>query len=162
MGLDVSAYRRLACCEGVSIERAIDEYDTYFHPASMRWSESHWPGRAEGLDAQAVYTFAEEFCFSAGSYSEHNEWRRELATLAGYASLDDAWINPDPAKPFNELLDFADNEGVIGPIVSAKLARDFAAHQVYADQRGGLFAERYARWRKAFETAADGGAVDFH
>jgi hypothetical protein len=53
-----------------------------------------------------------------------------------------------------------------GPIVSAKLAADFAKNQERADKYETTDAEwfrlKYADWRKAFETAADGGAVNFH
>lgn len=72
--------------------------------------------------------------------------------------------------PFFELIHFSDCEGTIGPVVSKKLAEDFAKYQKAADsfigthddgKPGGYFAEIYAEFRKAFETASNNGAVDF-
>lgn len=57
----------------------------------------------------------------------------------------------------------SDCEGVIGPEVSAKLVKDFADFDERAKTRGGkYFYALYCDWRKAFEMAADGGAVSFH
>lgn len=74
-----------------------------------------------------------------------------------------------PDSPFWELINFADNEGVIGTAASAKLARDFAEWQERAEKYAeklpiddeAWFLGKYADWRKAFELAADGGAVSF-
>lgn len=54
---------------------------------------------------------------------------------------------------------------MIGPKTSAKLAMDFAAFQEKADLfdwSDEYYANKYADWRRAFELAADGGAVCFH
>lgn len=65
--------------------------------------------------------------------------------------------------PFWELINFSDCEGVLGPATSAKLAGDFATWQEKADQHPDeAFRVLYARWRKACEMAADGGALVFH
>jgi hypothetical protein len=70
--------------------------------------------------------------------------------------------------PFWELIQFADNEGYIGPTVAAKLATDFAnwadrAKEFAKDPEvGEWWLVSYNKWRQAFELAADGGVVDFH
>ena len=66
--------------------------------------------------------------------------------------------------PFVELIDFADNEGYIGPTVAAKLARDFAQHEasILSPEVEGWQAKLYRDWRHAFELAADNGCVDLH
>jgi hypothetical protein len=65
--------------------------------------------------------------------------------------------------PFSELIHFSDCEGVIGTAVSKKLAADFAAFDEKAKAAGNeRYYAKYQEWRKAFEMAANGGAVDFH
>ncbi len=112
--------------------------------------------------------------FRAGSYSGYNWWREQLSKLALRVAPSSVWKTPKKfaAKPFFELINFSDAEGVIGSTTSAKLARDFADHEVKlakladtkikdADERG-YFLESYGDWRRAFELAARGGFVIFH
>jgi hypothetical protein len=120
MGLDITAYKKLTIVPGAAINGDGEpEDDTLWTPgASMEWSEGHWPGRAAGIpDAKAVYSYTDSFCFHAGSYGGYNVFRSELESFARGAG------------PFAELIEFADNEGVIGPVVSQKLAADFAKYQ---------------------------------
>jgi hypothetical protein len=180
MGLDITAYRQLKPCAAPEGAATGDyDYERFFAPLN----NDHFPGRAAGLDSE-WYEFSRldgaVLGFRAGSYSGYNNWREWLAKLAGYPE--------DPAEdlrhrhsggawkadggPFWELIYFADNEGTIGPIVSAKLAKDFAEW----DERAKAFSEtidadaesrawfyrQYQTWRHAFEMAADNGAVDFH
>lgn len=162
MGLDVTAYRKLTPAPD-----GVDEHGgaTDGHVRLSDIMEEHFPGRMEGI-APGVYSTADEFDFRAGSYGGYNEWRDELARLAGHSSARHVWslikVNPALKGPFVELINFADNEGVIGPIVAAKLARDFTQFIGEAEARGGWFLDRYRFWQRAFEMAADGGAVDFH
>lgn len=172
MGLDITAYRALKPAADIEFDEYGDpkEYDRYFQARE----NTHFPGRAEGLTDRAWYEFADSDGFRAGSYSGYGEWRDNLAQLAGYPARADlrqphshsaaAWAAQ--SGPFWELINFADNEGVIGPVVAAKLAKDFAEFDDRAKSfdpgADGWFYERYALWRRAFEMAADGGAVDFH
>ena len=114
--------------------------------------------------------------FRAGSYSGYNHWREKLAEIAGYPSIEtdrfgsglkemrhDAGAREAGSGPFYELIWFSDCEGIIGPITSAKLARDFADFQAKADAvEDDYWREKYGKWRQAFEMAAEEGAVDFH
>jgi hypothetical protein len=160
MALDITAYKNLVPAPGVSAEQAEDEYDKYFYPGpSMEWSESIWPGRAKGIEPSTAYTFADSVSMRAGSYGGYNSWRRQLADFAD--TLD--------GSPFEELINFADNEGVIGPIVSAKLLADFTVHaeaaKSFAEKIGGdagYWVSKYAEWQKVFSFAAEAGAVYFH
>jgi len=80
------------------------------------------------------------------------------------------WADATTKGPFVELINFSDCEGEIGPIVAAKLAKDFAEHQEKArtyvplhndpDEPDWWF-NLYKDWRKAFEMASDGGSVCF-
>ena len=155
MGLDITAYRKLTPDAGAEVDAEGYPADWQTHVrfgASMDWSEGEWPGRAAPLSSSTLYTWAESFGFRAGSYSGYNQWRAALSEIG------------EPGD-FLELIEFADNEGVIGPIVSAKLAGDFQRNAAAAAQVPhwqGWFASQYALWQRAFEMAADGGAVNFN
>ena len=167
MGLDITAYRQLTPIAGATVSQdgEVDDYDTQWYPGpSMEWSESHWPGHGKGVDAYTVYSFSEKFSFRAGSYGGYNAWRDDLARVVGLHSARDCYEG-GLVGPFSELLNLADNEGVIGTVVSAKLAADFAkfadrAATHWHDRPYSL--EKYQAWRKAFEMATDNGAVRFH
>lgn len=167
MGLDITAYRRLTKAEGVECDEDGEPVDwnrfTRIRQSLIDYTEEHWNGRAEGVEA-GVYERDDdrEFKFRAGSYSGYNAWRDDLARFAGHRTANHVWESHIDG-PFVELIDFSDCEGIIGPVVAAKLAKDFADHQERADKFADeWFRQKYADWRKAFEMAADGGAVDFH
>jgi hypothetical protein len=161
MGLDITAYRRLKPEPEAEFDEDRDLVtddlvtdDLVLFGASQEWSESMWPGRAAPIEL-GVYSFADSFRFRAGSYSGYNEWRRILAAA-----------RPNEAA-FEELIDFADNEGTIGTVASAKLHGDFVRYReevlarVPPDERD-WFETSYNAWMQAFEIASDGGAVKFH
>jgi hypothetical protein len=159
LGLDITAYRKLKIVENPELDEdgELLDWDNQWQPGgSMEWSEKHFPGRGEGVDPQAVYSWEEEFRFRAGSYSSYNWWRAKLEQFAN-------------SNDFQELINFADNEGVIGPVVSKKLAKDFVENKEKAQEfskklnaDGECWFKLYELWQKAFEIAADHGAVDFH
>ena len=157
MGLDITAYRKLEVVENPVFDEdgVLENWDSEFQPGdSMKWSETHFPGRGEGIDPDKVYRYEEEFSFRAGGYGGYNRWRSQLGDFKGDVA-------------FQELINFADNEGVIGPVVSRKLAADFIKHEAEAKvfaknlDDGEYWLARYAEWKHAFEVAADDGAVNF-
>jgi len=158
MGLDITAYRKLVVVENPELDEdgEVLDWDNQWKPGeSMEWSEENFPGRGEGVNPQTVYTWEEGIEFCAGSYRGYNWWR---------AKLEEFYDGND----FQELINFADNEGVIGPIVSKKLAKDFAKNKVKAEDfaksldNGDWWIGQYELWQDAFEMAADNGAVEFH
>ena len=158
MGLDIRAYKGLQVVK----EPQFDEYgdlvnwNTEWTPGpSMDWSETHFPGRGAGVNSNTVYRFEDSFGFCAGSYFGYNWWRDQLNELSD-------------GKSFRELINFADNEGVIGPVVSKKLYQDFQNNKGKASvfsrtfNNGDRWLDKYNDWMRAFEFAAENGAVDFH
>lgn len=173
MGLDIDAYSRATYLETLDNDAYDEKYGDdrnviyiYDRTAGVHAS------RTEGVIIGGAYRKdGEHHAFRAGSYSGYNEWRNDLSRLMLGVPANVVWGGGAYAgKPFYELIDFSDCEGIIGPVVAAKLARDFAEHQgkadAYQDQEGGetysdYWREKYADWRKAFELAADGGFVYF-
>ena len=182
MGLDISAYRSVTKLDvnfdegGEAIDKVTGEPVDY----DVRvYANPDFPGREEGVEDRAVYTAKDGMSFRTG-YGSHGAWREELAKLAGYQATPvdrgygsvtemhsgGAWSAE--SGPFWELINFSDCEGTIGPVVSAKLARDFsdwgerASKHDEANALDGYFYKRFQEWCQAFEMAADGGLVDFH
>jgi len=130
MGLEVRIYAGLTKAQGV-------EMDANGYPIDLRryWladvvesTEEDFPGRTAGLEQDAVYAYAHYEEFRAGSTRAYGRWRDTLSRLAGYESWRSVRRKPPPLhSPFVELIRFHDCAGVLGPVVAAKLARDFAA-----------------------------------
>lgn len=183
MGLDITAYRKLtkldvvfnADGEPIDPETRVplDHYKQFYVNDSF-------PGRNGSIEHKAVYTYEDSHGFNAGSYSGYNYWREKLAELVDYPAVEyesmkgyapsrrmrrdaAAWKGLCEGRPFVELVNFSDCEGVIGSEVSAKLAKDFSDFDERAKATGDAdFYDHYLEWRKAFEMAADNGAVAFH
>lgn len=159
MGLDITAFRKLTAAkngEGLDASGEVDWKAGW----SRLYHNSDFPGRADDVP-EGIYRANDSMGFRAGSYSGYNRWREKLAALVGVIPRE-LWENPKPG-PFAELINFSDCDGVIGTAISKKLAADFAEHQANADaHEDAWFRDGYAMWRKAFEMASDGGAVQFH
>lgn len=177
MGLDITAYRKLE-----EVRPVAGDEDGYDEGLASFYESKDFPGRFEGLKEGVFYRAAEEHGFRAGSYSGYSAWRDWLAKLAGYPAAgaepsDDSFRDiyrkhhPHAADvwkrdsgPFYELINFTDCDGTLGPVVAAKLAKDFAEYDERAKAAADpdWYYDLYCEWRKAMEMAADGGAVDFH
>lgn len=179
MGLDIrycSGAKKIDCVYDADGE----PLDAITHkPIDGDWERPYknpdFPGRADDVDSLGIYLVEGAASFRAGSYSSYSYWREQLAELAGYARTETRRYQFSPPElrcdetaflaeggPFWEHICFSDCEGVIGAVISSKLACDYAEHQAKADAHGEpMFRELYARWRKAFETASHGGFVIF-
>jgi hypothetical protein len=159
MGLDITAYRQVHEAEYDPEQSVCDTFRAYTYP--------EFADRLTPLKAEQGYAGEIVLEFRAGAYSGYNRWRDQLARLAGFKNADEVWRRYEKLKgsPFIELINFADNEGVIGSVAAAKLAKDFADWDERAklfDSSDDWFYDRYQLWRKAFEAATDNGAVVFH
>lgn len=177
MGLDITAYRKLTKLdvlfndEGEPVDpttrEPIDNYVRFY-------ANPDFPGREQGVEDRGVYSCEESSHVFSRSYGGYNRWRETLAILAGYPLTrfhdGSEWRETHAAAcwqgaagPFSELINFADNEGTIGPIVAAKLAKDFAEFDSRAKEvQGDYFYDGFCELRKGLEMAADGGAISFH
>ena len=163
MGLDILAFEKVTLTEEHPTEDEDGEYcgdrDNHYYITG---------GRLGGLQAQRCYdTSGQEMHFRAGSYSGYSEWRNALSEVAVGVPADRAWNEPQKYSicPFYELIDFSDCEGVIGPSVAHKLARDFRIQRETVrprlEDKGEWYAEQYDLWQNAFALAAGEGMVYF-
>lgn len=177
MGLDISAYKQLT-----KLDALFDESGEPVNPVTREpideymkaWENPDFPGRAEGLESGAIYSYADAMDGGSMGYGSYNGWREKLAKLAGYPAEEferfgkketrhDAGAWAATSGPFWELINFSDCEGTIGHVVAAKLAKDFAEHDARAKEAyDGHFYSAYQLLREAFEFASDNGAVRFH
>lgn len=174
MGLDITAYTKMELVTGEEAEKVMASDDRWDAADERGWIipslNSSFAGR-EGSIQERPYRCAnpdtEPLGFRAGSYSGYTWWRGELAHMVGIHDTQAFWNNPKDC-PFNELINFSDCEGTIGPEASKKLLADFTewadSAKRYAKQvkRGEFWLELYNTWTQAFELAADGGFVEFH
>ena len=179
MGLDITAYRKLTKLDVVfnADEEPIDPTTHEEIGDYVRfYVNHHFPGREQGIEHRAIYSYEGAESVMSRGYGGYNRWREQLAKLAGYPLTE--YVNSFGQKeqahaaacwegatgPFSELINFADNEGVIGPVVAAKLAQDFAdfEERAAAVGDGDYFYSGYQDMKRGCEMAADGGALDFH
>lgn len=156
MGLDVSAYTKLREVDPPDGQR---DLFTGITQDELDETEKCFPGRSEGVKA-GIYAHGGELHFRAGSYTGYGEWRDWLTKWATKH-----WHKNGKETPFAELIEFFDNEGIIGPVVAAKLADDFAKYcgeaRQYAGEEFWDFS-LYCRFWCACMLAADQGAILFH
>lgn len=158
MGLDISAYSRIRFVHGE--DARTDE--CYDGPHIAVYGED-FPERLDGLVPGCYTSDLPGIRFHAGSYEGYNSWRAWLCQYALGVQPELVWKAPEDfaGRPFVELVNFADNEGTIGPVTSAKLAKDFANHHP-PPASDGYYVEKYDEWHRAFTLAANDGCVMFH
>jgi len=170
MGLDISAYSHMVKANiNPKTEEATEE--AWERGAQCTFWYDGFDRSGRGLDQDTWYEPTDQtksYDFRAGSYSGYGDWRKGLAEYAGL-TVRDYWGKPDTGQPFYELINFADNEGTIGPEAAADLLADFRQHEAgyrAAHSGGGAMdqynIERYHHWMLAFELAAQDGMVVFH
>ncbi len=164
MGLDIMVYECVELVKEMTVEECNDS--DWDETDGLTYLYHSWPERTDGM-ADGIYRFSGKVeGFRAGSYGGYNAWRNMLSRFGLGMSDEMVWIQRAQG-PFSELVNFADNEGFIGPKTSAKLAKDFRDHlsrargaMVKADD--GHWLDKYEEWMSAFELAAGTGVVKFH
>jgi len=171
MGLDITAYRnaRPARPEIQSVINTAEEPRevAYNLGVQIPWINDNFPGREEGITPGVAYETDKETICAGLSYGGYNAWREALAQMVGIANIREWFRNPDMSVPFSELLNFADNEGVLGPVVCKRIAADFdvwsarAAEYTPRTLEAGYFRSHYSTWHAAFKHAACDGFVEY-
>lgn len=162
MGLNVTAYGKL---KRISEDEV--QFGSYGLPINDRiksfFANPDYPYHMSGINPNAFYLCKGElFAFRAGSYAGFNEWKNQLAQLAGFKNSQDYWNNK-PVAPFSELINFSDSEGAIGYVVASKLAKDFQDYENLAKNSNiPFFYESYKNWKRACEIASKDGVINFH
>lgn len=173
MGLDITAYSRVTRVDDTT---DVEDYEQRFYwdrEDSERFDFVHpqqdYQDRMVPITPGVYRIDGERMHVRAGSYSGYNAWREWLSILMIGVFPRTVWQAPAlfQDKPFYELINFSDCEGVIGTEACKRLAAAFAEHQSKVDvsvssEEQQWFREKYNQWRKAFEIAADNGYVDFH
>ena len=164
MGLDIYAISRV---ERVTKPESTDD-------GINVWQDGF--DRIAGLEV-GIYqptSKSEEHEFRAGTYTHYNWWRRNLSMMIYGQSSETVWENKDAfeGRPFYELIDFSDCEGVFGPEVSEKLHSDFETNRpnmikycldnfINDDETYDDVMETYDDFTKAFKIASKDGLVLF-
>jgi hypothetical protein len=178
MGLDITAYKGLSKLDVVYDDDGEPLRADTHEPIEdyiKAWENPDFPGRIEGIEDGAIYAFEDAVACLGLGYGGYSQWRDALAKLAGYPltpyksygmvehSHAAACWDPNGAKgPFCELINFADNEGTIGPVVCAKLLKDFDEFEERAKAVGGHFWSVYMELHAGLRLAAQGGCLQFH
>lgn len=153
MGLDIVVWTNVEKCEPGD-----DNFQAFTYPEFI--------ARLSPLEAGQYYKGKRAMEFRAGSYSGYNAVRAAFCKLATNMSTKDFWaLGEEEAvkKPLGELLNFADNEGIIGTDACKRLAEQFEAlHERAMQELDDWNRARFEEWEQAFRLAADNnGAIMF-
>jgi len=186
MGLDITAYSRVLLLP--PHERTEECYETHVcafayscFPRSFRGladadvefqslsdGTSFMGGRCYDISQSATH------CFSAGSYHGYGEMRNLLSNTFLGVDINIVARYPEryEDKPFFELINFADNEGCIGPEAAKDLLMDFVEGKPtwaaarpddrYPSVGRDHWTCWYDNWTTACAFAADDGLIQFH
>lgn len=169
MGLDITVYKNVKPLikDGEHVHGDYDRdlleeefSDLYMFTAFVITPE--WNDRIKNFNIDYYYYGEPVYEFGYG-YSYHSNFRNKLGLLVGLA--DGEWLDITNDKPFFEICQFADNEGVMDFECAAELYKDFLeykekAYELYADDEWLL--RRYEDWLEATRLAKEDGAIDFH
>lgn len=172
MGLDISCYcdiELIGSNEDYESDEMWDAGYNYF------WINRDFPDVADDIES-GWYSYGGQIDFRAGSYGGYNNWRRTLCQLIHGVSVETFWEDSEDykGKPFYELINFSDCEGIIGPKTCAKLANDFndyrelvrsaraKTHAIQGYRGQDYWMESYDEWLQGFSFAANTGVVQFH
>jgi len=181
MGLDISAFSHLHLNrprgESTLITTKTEPDGVLAHIAYPD-HEPQFEGLTEGWYVET--SASEAHRFRAGSYSGYSRWRSQLSMLVNGVPSEVVWGDDAKYKgsPFYEQINFADNEGTIGPVVAKKLYEDYCNFLPIAEDvttwakrlqydnacidEHEYFLLKYKDWMRAFELASQNGLVSFH
>jgi hypothetical protein len=167
MGLSIYATSKIKLVGNI-IDDEPAENDINVYPGTFN--------RISGLEVGIYKPTGEsiEYDFHAGAYSTYNWFRRNLSAAIFGVAPEQIWENNEAyeGRPFFELIEFSDCDGIIGPDISKKLYEDFETHRssmikfcldnfINDDSSYDYTMGMYDNFTTAFKTASDGGLVLF-
>lgn len=168
MGLDVSFYAAAEMVHGEKHPRALTEpqpgpSEECWDAFTVAYVNPDFPDQADGIIHRSCWETDRRAAHIHHSYGGYNRYRELLCQAALGVLPEVVWTDPDAYRdrPFFEQIHFADNEGTLGPVTSAKLAKN------YVEQRGRVLAQadeiihRYDEWLDAFALIGPTGFVRF-
>lgn len=154
MGLDITVYQKIKLATQEEIENSNYDFTAFV-------IEESWKDRVKNLEYDKHYTGVPVYGFQC-AYSSHSWFRDHLANLT-QQNLNWKTEPCTPNTPFYELINFADNEGVIDFETSKKLYEDFISWRGKAyESNDERFINYYDEWTEIFNHAKENGVVDFH
>jgi hypothetical protein len=160
MGLDIKVYQNIR----LEDDPGIADFKAYvIDPA--------WKSRIKNLVDGGYYSGTCVYRGAGYSYSTHGEFRGYLLKLIRMNGLVKDDGNPDysfpgfdnliKGLPFEELINFADNEGCLDWECCEKLYQDFlsTAHKVV--ESAGFLEGIYHDWLQALDYARHNGVIEF-
>jgi hypothetical protein len=169
MGLDITAYETATLVAvQPSTEKEIENaYDNNLVPA-VAYTDFRraLDGMAGQADTDVFHQgFAGSAWYEVSGHSLHLHWSyggymrfRELICEKLGSTFAQVIAGPD-TFPFYDLINFADNEGVIGPVAARRIADAFLAHPNLL--AGTDYEETYNEAAAAYVLAANTGLVYF-
>jgi hypothetical protein len=168
MGLDCSAYEKVTLIKKISLKNMQArnwKVPPYGEDDSVHFlfNYDEFKDRSDGLEVGLYRSSGKTFEFRAGSYGGYGEYRQLLAKI-GNTTPEAVWSDSDRHKnvPFFEQINFADNEGFLGPKTCAALLADYIQHRKTAEKALSEWFHSYTEWMEALKLAANGGVIRFH
>ena len=172
MGLDISVYskvgKKIATTNDEELEELRDSSKFIYVYVNKFYYNQH------GDKETGIYEITpktKHISFRAGSYSGYGERRKQLSRFALNVEAKEIWNNPNKfkGKPFVEMINFSDCEGVIDTKICAKLYNDFKNNKesimAKAKELNEFDFDWFKRWyedfEKGFELASDDGVLIF-
>lgn len=156
MGLDVRTYGNIKLSE--------NDEDADFIAYVI---DDNWKHKIKNLQERKGYTGDEVYRGVSYAYSTHNRFREKLIKLIDRTDLLDAegkikWSDLPKDIPFNNFIDFADNEGCLDWETSEIIYSDFEKYNEKAKVEMNEFDySRYEEWLQTFYYGKDRGVVVF-
>lgn len=164
MGLDVSAYKNIKKVENPRMgEDGYLIYDEEQEGYILAYTLEGFEDRIKNLEWQSYYKGESTKFGVSCSYGGHNRFRESICKMFGITP-DIIWNNREAHKehPFYELVDFADNEGVLDYECASKLHGDFLDYQEIAEAKLNKHEyNHYCKWIDVLKAASENGCVVF-
>lgn len=159
MSLDATAYEYVNLVEAISPgNERFDELlegDLVYACPFIRAFEDHPNGLPEGVYETSGRSVGVSTTYSSYSMLRNAVSRAAAGKSASAVILSDEWRD----VPFGWWINFADDEGILGPRTCRILADQAAEHELRLPTRSDR--DRWGHWCEMFRVAADTGMISY-